>query len=228
MIGVFLWGSDTKRAQSSKYCEACGIPLNAFGNWHAMFKAEPQPPARRSSTEPKCWRASVLLMQDFEASDGVVSAKGEGATLVRRCLWIQIAWAIHGREFAAAQEDHVWGQPSVLVDPAAHLERIYGIQRLCCLGIGYFATVGAGIPGSVKSEHGAGGHAYFVMRYCAENDGAGRGTKPVDDYHLARVAYIPISIDVGFNPAATILLNPNLRVAYSNSSEQENGREQRC
>src|SRR5258707_12963112 len=24
-------------------------------------------------TEPKCWRASVLLMQDVEASDGVVS-----------------------------------------------------------------------------------------------------------------------------------------------------------
>jgi hypothetical protein len=32
-----------------KYCEACGIPLNAFGNWRAKFKAEPRPTARRSS-----------------------------------------------------------------------------------------------------------------------------------------------------------------------------------
>ena len=30
-----------------EYCEACGIPLKAFGNWRAKFKAEPQPPARK-------------------------------------------------------------------------------------------------------------------------------------------------------------------------------------
>ena len=28
-----------------EYCEACGIPLKAFGNWRAKFKAEPKPPA---------------------------------------------------------------------------------------------------------------------------------------------------------------------------------------
>lgn len=27
-----------------EYCEAQGIPLKAFGNWRAKFKAEPQPP----------------------------------------------------------------------------------------------------------------------------------------------------------------------------------------
>jgi hypothetical protein len=26
-----------------QYCEAEGIPLKAFGNWRAKFKAEPQP-----------------------------------------------------------------------------------------------------------------------------------------------------------------------------------------
>ena len=26
-----------------EYCEAYGIPLKAFGNWRATFKAEPQP-----------------------------------------------------------------------------------------------------------------------------------------------------------------------------------------
>jgi len=30
-----------------EYCESQGIPLKAFGNWRAKFKAEPQPPARK-------------------------------------------------------------------------------------------------------------------------------------------------------------------------------------
>ena len=30
-----------------EYCEAEGIPLKAFGNWRAKFKAEPQPPVRK-------------------------------------------------------------------------------------------------------------------------------------------------------------------------------------
>ena len=30
-----------------EYCEAHGIPLKAFGNWRAKFKAEPQPSARK-------------------------------------------------------------------------------------------------------------------------------------------------------------------------------------
>src|SRR5436189_1202993 len=30
-----------------QYCEAQGIPLKAFGNWRATFKAEPQPPERK-------------------------------------------------------------------------------------------------------------------------------------------------------------------------------------
>lgn len=30
-----------------QYCEAQGIPLKAFGNWRARFKAEPQPPERK-------------------------------------------------------------------------------------------------------------------------------------------------------------------------------------
>jgi hypothetical protein len=30
-----------------EYCKAHGIPLKAFGNWRAKFKAEPQPPVRK-------------------------------------------------------------------------------------------------------------------------------------------------------------------------------------
>lgn len=30
-----------------EYCEVHGLPLKAFGNWRAKFKAEPQPPVRK-------------------------------------------------------------------------------------------------------------------------------------------------------------------------------------
>ena len=30
-----------------QYCEAAGLPLKAFGNWRAQFKAEPQSPERK-------------------------------------------------------------------------------------------------------------------------------------------------------------------------------------
>ena len=30
-----------------QYCEAERIPLKAFGNWRAVFEAEPQPPERK-------------------------------------------------------------------------------------------------------------------------------------------------------------------------------------
>jgi hypothetical protein len=30
-----------------EYCEVHGIPLKAFGDWRAKFKAEPQPPVRK-------------------------------------------------------------------------------------------------------------------------------------------------------------------------------------
>ena len=30
-----------------EYCASQGIPLKAFGNWRAIFKAEPQPPMRK-------------------------------------------------------------------------------------------------------------------------------------------------------------------------------------
>lgn len=36
--------SDLKQRQ---YCAAQGIPLKAFGNWRAQFKAEPQSPERK-------------------------------------------------------------------------------------------------------------------------------------------------------------------------------------
>src|SRR5260370_14355974 len=47
--GEAFWGKPHEAWQQSalnqrEYCEAQGIPLKAFGNWRAKFKAEPQLP----------------------------------------------------------------------------------------------------------------------------------------------------------------------------------------
>ena len=48
--GETFWRAHHEAWQQSalnqrEYCEAQGIPLKAFGNWRARFKAEPQPPS---------------------------------------------------------------------------------------------------------------------------------------------------------------------------------------
>ena len=48
--GEAFWRAHHEAWQQSalnqrEYCEAHGIPLKAFGNWRAKFKAEPQLPA---------------------------------------------------------------------------------------------------------------------------------------------------------------------------------------
>ena len=47
--GEAFWRAHHEAWQQSalnqrQYCEAEGLPLKAFGNWRAKFKAEPQPP----------------------------------------------------------------------------------------------------------------------------------------------------------------------------------------
>ncbi|MEA2807363.1 MAG: hypothetical protein QOJ17_1504 [Rhodospirillaceae bacterium] len=49
--GEAFWRAHHEARQQSalnqrQYCEAHGIPLKAFGNWRAKFKAERQPPVR--------------------------------------------------------------------------------------------------------------------------------------------------------------------------------------
>jgi hypothetical protein len=50
--GEAFWRAHHEAWQQSalnqrEYCEAHGIPLKAFGNWRATFKAELQPPVRK-------------------------------------------------------------------------------------------------------------------------------------------------------------------------------------
>ncbi len=50
--GVDFWRAHHEAWRRSdlnqrEYCEAQDIPLKAFGNWRAKFKAEPQPQTRK-------------------------------------------------------------------------------------------------------------------------------------------------------------------------------------
>ena len=60
------------------------------------------------------------------------------------------------------------------------------------------------------------------MRNRAENKGTGRETITVYDYHLARTAQALVLVDVGSHPTATVLPNPNRRIACSNAREHDN------
>src|SRR5258708_3870675 len=132
-----------------------------------------------------------------------------GDTSVRRSPRIQVAWAIHGRELAAAQEHHARGKSSAPIDPALYLRRIHRIQVLRCLGIGYSTTLGTGIPGGVEPELGARGHAYLVMGNRAENDGAGRDAITVYDHHLPPPPSPLIFITIASPPAPPVHPNPH-------------------
>jgi len=44
---------DVVATESARVSRGSGMPLKAFGNWRAKFKAEPQPPARKLRRRPR-------------------------------------------------------------------------------------------------------------------------------------------------------------------------------
>lgn len=42
-----FWRAHHEALNQRQYCEAECLPLKAFGNWRAVFKAVPQPPERK-------------------------------------------------------------------------------------------------------------------------------------------------------------------------------------
>jgi hypothetical protein len=67
-----------------EYCEAHGIPLKAFGNWRARFKAEPQVPTRKllyrrgGLSHALSHRLSHGLSHDLPTSGPIVPPAREG------------------------------------------------------------------------------------------------------------------------------------------------------
>jgi hypothetical protein len=110
-----------------EYCEAQGIPLKAFGNWRAKFKAEPQPSQRkllyrrRGLSHTLSHSLSHLLSHTlshvtypFSRSAGpVVPPPREG----------------HRRRFSAADKRRILEETAQSGASIAEVARRYGIDR---------------------------------------------------------------------------------------------------
>ena len=123
--GEALWRAHHEAWRQSdlnqrEYCEAHGLPLKAFGNWRAKFKAEPQPPARRL-----LYRRGGLshrLSHTFSHSVSHMTNGAPGPTLI-----VPPARDGHRRTFSEADKRRIVeeaGQPGARLSEVA---RRYGI-----------------------------------------------------------------------------------------------------
>jgi hypothetical protein len=133
--GEVFWRKHHEAWQQSslnqrEYCEAHGIPLKAFGNWRAKFKAEPQLPApkllyrRRGLSHSLSHRLSHSLSHMTNDLPGpIVPPARDGH---RRTF----SQADKGRNPTAAAPD---GQPSVpsLPPPSSMTSSPSPISRTC-------------------------------------------------------------------------------------------------
>jgi hypothetical protein len=106
-----------------EYCEAQGIPLKAFGNWRAKFKAEPQPPERKllhrrrglsHSLSHPLSHTSSHVTYPFSRSEGpVVPPPRDG----------------HRRRFSEADKRRILDEAAQPGASVAEMARRYGIDR---------------------------------------------------------------------------------------------------
>jgi len=109
------------------YCEAQGIPLKAFGNWRAKFKAEPQPPVRKllyrrrglshslshSLSHPLSHTLSHVTYPSSQSEGPVVPPPREG----------------HRRRFSEADKRRILEEAAQPGASVAEVARCYGIDR---------------------------------------------------------------------------------------------------
>jgi hypothetical protein len=112
-----------------QYCEAEGIPLKAFGNWRAQFKAEPQRSERkllyrrRPLSPPLSPPVSPPLSPPF--SQGAYPSSPLAGPIVPRPR------EGHRRRFSEADKQRILEEAALPGTSAAQVARRYGIaQRL--------------------------------------------------------------------------------------------------
>ena len=109
-----------------QYCEAEGIPLKAFGNWRALFKAEPQPPERkllwrrRGLSPPFSPHPSPPLSPPL--SPGTYPSSSPAGPIVPRPR------EGHRRRFSDADKRQILDQAGQAGASAAGVARRYGID----------------------------------------------------------------------------------------------------
>jgi hypothetical protein len=107
-----------------EYCAAQGIPLKAFGNWRAKFKAEPQLPVRKLLYRRGGASHSLSHSLSHTLSHGTYpsSAPAQGPI-------VPPARAGHRRRFSESDRRHILAEAT---EPGASLSEVarrYGIAR---------------------------------------------------------------------------------------------------
>lgn len=109
-----------------QYCEAERIPLKAFGNWRAVFKAEPQPPERkllyrrRGLSPPLSPRPSPPFSPP--PNPGAYPSSPSAGPIVARPR------EGHRRRFSEADKRQILDQAAQDGTSAAEVARRYGID----------------------------------------------------------------------------------------------------
>lgn len=110
-----------------QYCEAQGVPLKAFGNWRAKFKAEPQPPERKL-----LYRRSGLSHPLSHSLSHPLSHVSYPSSASEALLVLPPREG-HRRRFSEADKRRILAEAGQSDASVAEVARRYGIaRRLLC------------------------------------------------------------------------------------------------
>ena len=106
-----------------QYCEAEGIPLKAFGNWRAKFKAEPQPPERKLLYRRRGLSHPLSPPLSHPLSHLTYPSSWSGGPIVPRPR------EGHRRRFSEADKRRILEEAAQGGTSVAEVARRYGIDR---------------------------------------------------------------------------------------------------
>ncbi|MGL4441198.1 MAG: IS66 family insertion sequence element accessory protein TnpA [Bosea sp. (in: a-proteobacteria)] len=108
-----------------EYCASQGIPLKAFGNWRAIFKAEPKPPTRKILYR----RGGLSHTLNHSLSHPVSHPPGHGAYPSLERSIVPPPRDGHRRRFTEADKHRILEEAQQSSSSLAQIARNYGIAR---------------------------------------------------------------------------------------------------
>jgi hypothetical protein len=127
-----------------EYCEAQGIPLKAFGNWRAKFKAEPEPPARKL-----LYRRGGVSHTPSHSLSHTLSHVTNPSSEPSPGPIVPPPRAGHRRQFSEADRRHILAEAAKPGASVSEVARRFGIaRRVLCR----WRQEAAALPGFVDVE----------------------------------------------------------------------------